>query len=275
MSLFLNRFKSERIISRMGECEDKVVVVTGGSSGIGKAIATKFNVEGAKVAIFGRNQEKLDTTLRSLDRSIAVQGDVGSVTDLDNLFKTTQDQLGSIDTLIVNAGIAEKRHISEVDEAFFDAIIKTNYKGAFFTAQRSLPFLNSPASILFISSIACHSGWPSHSVYSSSKAAVSMLARSFSCDLIKQGVRVNAISPGYTDTPLFDSLKENQPEAMQEREQKIPVRRFAQPNEIAEAAFFLSSVRAGYIAGVDLVVDGGVISHQQGSSSHGPMLQSK
>ncbi len=267
--------KAWYIISPMREFEGKVVVVTGGNSGIGKAIASKFNAEGAKVAIFGRDQERLSATLSSLKDSIAVQGDVCNIGDLDNLFKTTKDQLGLIDTVIVNAGIGGKRHLSEVDEAFFDAIVNTNYKGAFFTAQRSLPSLNSPASILFISSIACHGGWPSHSVYSSSKAAVSMLARALSNDLVKEGVRVNAISPGYTDTPIFDSRKKSQPGLIEEREKKIPIGRFAQPREIADAAYFLSSAKAAYITGIDLVIDGGVLSQQDGSATQSPILPSK
>jgi len=251
----------------MREFEGKVVVVTGGNSGIGKAIATKFAAEGARVAIFGRNQERLDATVNSLNHAIAVRGDVRNISDLENLFKVTKDQLGLIDTVIINAGIAEKRRFSEVDESFFDGIVDTNYKGAFFTAQRSLPFLNSCASLLFISSIACHCGWSSHSVYSSSKAAVSMLARSLSNDLIEQGIRVNALSPGYTDTPIFDRLRANHPEGIQERAQRIPVGRFAQPSEIADAALFLSSSKAAYITGIDLVVDGGASTHQKASAS--------
>ncbi len=244
----------------MGEFQGKVIVVTGGNSGIGKAIATQFNSEGAKVAIFGRNQDRLDKTINSMKDSIAVQGDVCNITDLDNLFKTTKEQLGSIDTLIVNAGISGTRHVSEVDEAFFDNVVNTNYKGAFFTAQRSLQFLNCSASIIFISSVACHCGWLSHSIYSSSKAAVSMLARSFASDLINQGVRVNAISPGYTHTPIFDVLGKNKSETIKELEKKNPLGRFAQPKEIADAALFLSSRKAEYITGVDLVIDGGAIN---------------
>lgn len=241
----------------MGDFTDKVVVITGGNSGIGEAIARKFDQEGAKVVIFGRDQEKLERVAKTLQKGLAVQGDVRNVADLDTLFKTTRERFGSIDVLVANAGIAERRHVDAVDEQFFDEMVGINYKGVFFTVQRSIPSLRRGAAVILISSAAAHKGWHNHSVYSSTKAAVSMLARNFSADLIDRGIRVNAVSPGFTDTPMFDAWKVNQPQVFKDFAEKVPAGRFAESSEIAEAVFFLASPKAAYIVGADLVIDGG------------------
>ncbi len=184
---------------------NKVVVITGGNSGIGQSIAEEFNNEGAKISVFARNKEKLDQVQKTLTNAISVAGDVCKITDLDRMFKTTSDTFGKVDILIANAGIASRRLVDEVDENYFDEMININFKGVYFTLQRAIPFLNNNASIILISSMACHGGWPSHSVYSSTKAAVSMLAKNFSADLIQRGIRVNAISPGFTATDMYES----------------------------------------------------------------------
>lgn len=242
----------------MSEFKDKVVVITGGNSGIGEAVVRKFDGLGAKIVIFGRNQEKLDKVCKQLKQAIAIQGDVKKLSDLEHLFKTTQEKFGNIDVLVANAGIAGARSLQDVNEQFFDEMIAINYKGVFFTVHYAVPHLNKGASVILISSIAQEITFPNQSVYSSTKAAVSMLARNFAADLIKNEVRVNAISPGFIDTPIFDSMKNNQPERMEEYAQKVPLKRFGNPAEIADAVHFLSSSHASYIVGIDLVVDGGV-----------------
>ncbi len=233
---------------------NKVVAVTGGNSGIGQSIAEEFNKENANVAIFGRNKNKLDQVQKYLKNAIAVSGDVCKTADLDNFFATTRDKLGKVDVLIANAGIASRRSIDEVDEKYFDEMIAINYKGVYFTVQRALPFLNDGASIVLISSMACHGSWPSHSVYSSTKAAVSMLAKNFAADLIHQGIRVNAISPGFTDSGMYEQ------NFVTEYKKRIPTGEFAKSEEIAKAAIFLSSPHAASIVGIDLVIDGGFTS---------------
>lgn len=139
-------------------------------------------------------------------------------------------------------------------------MVSINYKGLFFTVQRALPFLNDNASVVLISSAAAHMGWPGHSVYSSTKAAVSYLARSFSAELADKGIRVNAISPGFVDTPMFDEIKSTSPETMRTLNKTIPIHRFATTDEVADAVLFLASPRSAYILGADLVMDGGLSS---------------
>lgn len=242
----------------MEELLNKVAAITGGSSGIGLSIAEKFDSEGAKVAILGRDPKKLKKAVSAFKHGLSFQGDVSKVSDLDRFYKEIEKKVGKIDILVANAGIAETRHINEVDEKFFNEMVNINYKGLYFSVQRALPFLNPNASIILISSAAAHIGWPSHSVYSSTKAAVSYLARSFSTDLIHLGIRVNAISPGFVDTPMFDEIKTASPEVIQKLTNNIPVKRFAQSEEIANAALFFASNRSSYIVGVDLPVDGGL-----------------
>jgi len=233
---------------------NKVAVITGGNSGIGQSIAEEFNEQGAKISIFGRNKDKLEQVQNTLTNAIGIVGDVCKISDLDSLFNITHDKFGKIDVLIANAGIASRRPVTEVDESYFDEMVNINFKGVYFTVQRAIPFLNNNASIVLISSMACHGGWPSHSVYSSTKAAVSMLARNFSADLIQRGIRVNAISPGFTATGMFEESFIN------EYKNRIPTGEFAKPKEIAKAAIYLSSPDAASIVGIDLLIDGGFTS---------------
>lgn len=232
----------------------KVVAITGGSSGIGKAVAAKFSNEGAKVAILGRDKEKLEQVRISLQESIAVAGDVCKTSDLDLFFQITKDNLGNIDILVACAGVASRRHVDGVDENYFDEMVNINFKGVYFTVKQAIPYLNNNASIVLISSMVCHSGWSSHSVYSATKSAVSQLAKNFSADLIQQGIRVNSISPGYTTTEMY------LPDFIIQQKKSIPTGEFAKPEEIADAVAFLSSSSATSIVGADLIIDGGITS---------------
>ena len=150
----------------MSEFINKVVVITGGNSGIGEAIAKKFDQEGAKIVIFGRDEKKLKTVCKKLQQAIFVTGDVRHLPDLEKLFKSTVHEFGKIDVLVANAGVATRKNVEEVDEQLFDEMVDVNYKGVYFTIQRSVPFLNRGSSILLISSAAAHIGIRNHSVYS-------------------------------------------------------------------------------------------------------------
>lgn len=249
----------------MNEFFDKVVVITGGNSGIGEAIANKFNEHEAKIVIFDcADQKKLAAQCQKLKKAIFVQGDVRNISDIEKLYKETEKAFGAkIDVLIASAGIAGRRIVDEVDEEFFDHIVDTNFKGVYFTIQRAVPYLKNGSSVILISSVARLAGFQNDSVYSSTKAAISTLARNFAADLIKREIRVNAISPGYTDTPIFDKVKIHSPQIIKEFEESIPVGRFACPSEIANAALFLASTKSSYIVGSDLIIDGGASSISQ------------
>jgi len=238
----------------MKSFQDKVVVITGGNSGIGKSIAELFYNHGAKVVIVGRDSAKLDALKAQFSGNItAIQADVSLLADLDKLYQQVKATHGKIDCLVVNAGIAGGELIEEVNEHHFDEIMNTNLKGAYFTVQKAVPLLNNNASVILISSMACHGGWKGLSVYSAAKAAISVLAQSFSADLIDRGIRVNSISPGFTDTPIFKDRS-----TIPKTSELVPLKRFATPEEIAQAALFLAS--NAYIVGVDLLIDGGVSS---------------
>ena len=232
---------------------NKVAVVTGGSSGIGKAISQHFDEQGAKVALFARDEQKLQQTASKLKNpSLTVSGDITNISDIEKLYQSVQGKFGKIDILVASAGIAARRPLGDTDEALYDAVMNTNLKGVYFTVQRALPYLNDGASIILISSMAARAGWRDISIYSAAKAGVSMLAKSFSADLVHRGIRVNAISPGFTDTPIFTDRKR-----LEDVSKSVPLGRCAKPEEIAKAAAFLSSEAGAYIIGVDLLIDGG------------------
>lgn len=241
---------------------NRVAVITGGNSGIGRSIATAFKEKGADVAIFGRNPETLRTTAEELgDDTLTVQGDVTNLEDLDRLFEAVGERFGRIDALIVNAGGANMRPFAETDEESFDYQVGTNFKGAFFTIQKALPLLKEGSSVIITSSAASSKGYPGLSVYGAAKAAVRSLARTLAAELAPLGIRVNVLSPGPIDTPIFDRLgipAENKDEAIESFRNLVPLGRIGQPDEIAKAVLFLASSEASYIVGADLAVDGGM-----------------
>lgn len=242
----------------MQRLQNKVAIITGGNSGIGKGIAKRFQEEGAKIVIFGRDQEKLDQTNRELGKqALVVQGDVTNANDLKKLYSQTYSHYGKVDVLVVNSGVAKRLHIKEVTEHDFDYMANVNYRGAFFTVKHGLEYLQPKASIIFISSCAAHITVKRHSVYSSTKAAVSMLAKDLAFDLSDQLIRVNSISPGYIETPIFEKVLEQDANFLKEKAKDIPLRRIGKPEDIGNAAVFLASDEASYITGTDLLVDGG------------------
>lgn len=241
---------------------DKVAVVTGGSSGIGRAIAGMFTAEGAKVVITGRDHQALKKAEIAIGPScVSVQGDVSQLADLDRLFEQTTTQLGNIDVLVANAGVAEPCPTVEADEAHFDRIADINFKGTFFTVKKSIPHLNNKASVILISSNLNVQGYPSFAVYNATKAAIRSLARTFAAELLPRGIRVNALSPGVIDTPIFDKMG-MPPEIRAGFDDAVralvPMKRVGKPDEVAKAALFLASADSSYFTGADLVPDGGV-----------------
>lgn len=245
-----------------GQGSRKVSVVTGGNSGIGLAIAERLHRDGSAVVIFGRNPETLaDARERIGDGALAVRGDVRRLDDLDRLFAEVRDRFGRIDTLVVNAGAVRFVPVAETDEETFDRLTGTNFKGAFFTVQRALPLLAEGASIVLVSSVVNVKGFAGASVYSAAKAAVRSLARTLATELAPRGIRVNVISPGPIDTPIFDRAgipAEHVDATKGQFAGMVPLGRMGRPEEIASVASFLASPDAGFVTGTEIAVDGGL-----------------
>lgn len=244
--------------------EGKVAVVTGGNSGIGLAAAKAYAREGAKVAITGRSEATLAAAAKEIGPgTLAIQADVSRLPEIASSMATIKEKLGKIDALFVNAGIGRFVPLEEVSEAFFDETIATNLKGAFFTIQRAAPLFSKGAAVVINASVNAHKGFPGSSVYGATKAAVVNLARTLSADLLPRGVRVNVVSPGPIETPIFDRMglpEERRAEMKEWITQQVPLKRFGQPDDIAAAVLFLTSDESRYIVGAELLVDGGVVS---------------
>lgn len=242
---------------------NKVAVITGGNSGIGLATAQDFVNEGAKVAIFGRSQETLDEALAVLgaENAIAVKGDVTNTADLENLFSTVREKFGNVDIVVANAGVANVRPFEQVDEAHYDQVMNINVKGALFTVQKSLPVLNDGASIVLTTSVVGSKGFPGMVVYSATKAALRSFARTLSAELVGRKIRVNTVSPGPIETPIFGKMDLPPQQAQEFGEalpNMVPMGRFGKAEEVAKAITFLASDESSYTTGSEIFVDGGL-----------------
>lgn len=240
---------------------NKVVVVTGGTSGIGLATAKAFAAEGASVFITGRRQGALDAAVKSIGgRVTGVQGDMANLADIDRLYDVVQKRHQQIDVIFANAGGGEFAPLGAITEEHYHRTFDTNVKGVLFTVQKALPLLREGASIVLNASTTSVSGTPAFSVYSATKAAVRNFARNWILDLKDRRIRVNAVSPGVTDTPGLNELFGEQAEGTKTYVAGlIPAGRVGQPEEIAKAVLFLASDEASFVNGVELFVDGGQV----------------
>lgn len=253
---------SIREILAMKRFENKVVVITGGNSGIGLATAKLLSEEGAKVVISGRDQTTLAVAAEEIGGDVlAVRADVSRLAEIDRLFEQTKERFGKIDVLFANAGVAPVAPLESVTEAHFDEVFDINIKGVYFTVQKAVPLLNDGAAVILNASVVDQKGWAGLSVYSASKAGVRSLARTLAAELIGRGIRVNAVSPGPIATPIFGRLGLTQ-EQFDEMAQgiigQVPMKRFGKPEEVASAVAFLASAESSYLTGQEIAVDGGL-----------------
>lgn len=241
--------------------QDKIALVTGGTSGIGLATAQELAAQGARVFITGRRQAELDAAVASIGATATgIRADAAQLSDLDAVYAQIARQAGRLDILFANAGGGDMLPLGAITEEHFDRIFSTNVRGVLFTVQKALPLLSDKASVILTGSTAAIQGTPGFSVYSASKAAVRNFARSWALDVKDRGIRINVVSPGPVQTPglgglvpevqrqgLFDALAA-----------QVPLGRLGEPGEIGKVVAFLASDAASFINAAELFVDGGM-----------------
>jgi NAD(P)-dependent dehydrogenase (short-subunit alcohol dehydrogenase family) len=248
----------------MSKLAGKVAIITGGSTGMGLATAKRFVDEGAYVFITGRRQSELDNAVKFIGKNVtAVQGDVSNLSDLDRLYQTVKEKKGRLDIVFANAGIAEFAPLSEVNEQLYEKIFDVNVKGVVFTVQKALPLLRDGSAIILNASIAGYTGFEGNGIYGASKAAVRALARNWILELKSRRIRVNVLSPGPIETPIFSGL--GSPEKVKEFKDmlspQIPLGRMGDSQEIASVVTFLASDESSFVNGAELSVDGGMAQY--------------
>ncbi|MFK5879832.1 MAG: glucose 1-dehydrogenase [Flavobacteriaceae bacterium] len=244
----------------MRNLNGKVAVVTGGNSGIGYASAKKLKERGANVIITGRSKERIEIASKELGVTGFV-ANVKDLTEMDKLVSNVQSQFGKVDILFVNAGIFAPAPIGQISEEMFDNQMGINFKGALFTIEKFLHILNYGSSIINLSSVNAYTGMPNTAVYAASKAALNSYTRTAATELAPRKIRINSVNPGPIATPIFEKtgMPEDQlkgfAEAMQNR---IPLKRFGQPEDVANLVCFLASDEASFITGGEYNIDGGI-----------------
>ncbi|MCQ8239886.1 SDR family NAD(P)-dependent oxidoreductase [Rhizosaccharibacter radicis] len=238
---------------------DKIAVVTGGSSGIGFAIAQELIAQGAKVIVTGRNQEKLDSAVGTLGSAAeGFRAETSNLADLDGLYEHVRSKHGRLDVLIANAGAGEIKPLADVTEEHFDRAFNGNVKGVTFTIQKALPLMGEGGAIVIVGSTASIQPGPGLSIYGGTKGALRAMVRGWVLDIKGSGVRINILSPGPTDTASLHSFLGDQAEAViAYLSERSTIGRIGQAEEIARAVAFLASDAASYINGAELFADGG------------------
>jgi NAD(P)-dependent dehydrogenase (short-subunit alcohol dehydrogenase family) len=248
--------------------KNKVALITGGSSGIGMAIAERFLKEGAKIAIGGRSKERCDTAQKQLKTIVAdavysVTGDVSKWDDAQKMVERTVKRFGRIDILINNAGIYLEKRIEETTEDEWDQVININLKGVFLCSKAVYPHFKNQGggTIVNMSSDSGVSGNPCEAAYCASKGGVTNLTRAMALDYAKENIRVNAICPAVINTPMLQKevdMQENKEAYLKEMDELHPIGRVGRPEEVAFAVLMVASDEASFITGANIPVDGGL-----------------
>jgi NAD(P)-dependent dehydrogenase (short-subunit alcohol dehydrogenase family) len=239
----------------MPRLQGKRALITGGTSGIGLETARRFLEEGAQVAITGLSKSGLDAARKQLGDAIVIESDAGDAAAQGKLAGEIHKAFGQLDVLFLNAGAVELRPLGQWDATTFDRSFNTNVKGPYFLLQELLPVFANPASIVINGSVNPHIGMPTSSIYAATKAAMISLAKTLSGELVSRGIRVNAVSAGPIMTPLHAVRSDEEKAAFVKQ---IPVGRFGEPSEIANAVVFLASDEAAFTVGAELLIDGGM-----------------
>ncbi|MCW8100153.1 SDR family NAD(P)-dependent oxidoreductase [Streptomyces tauricus] len=247
----------------MGQLENRTAVVTGGSTGIGLAVAARLADEGAHVFITGRRKTELDAAVETIgtSRATAVPGDISEAADLDRIYDAVRARGQGLDVLVANAATGAFVTLEQTTEDHFDQTFGANVRGTLFTVQKALPLLNDDASVVLISSTAADHGIEAFGAYAASKAAVRSFARTWANELKGRGIRVNAVSPGGVETPGLVDVYGGE-EALSGVKEMVAATvvkgRLGRPEEVAAAVSFLASEQSGYIVGANIYVDGGL-----------------
>ena len=244
----------------MDRYEGKKVVIIGGTSGMGLATAKMLLDGGARVLVTGRSQAGLESTQKELGKGgVAVSSDARSLTDIDALASRVKAEFDTFDLLFVNAGLGLFAPLANTTETHFDEMFNLNAKGPFFAVQKLSPLMNQGGAVVLTTSTANVKGMPILAASGASKAALRSLARVFAAELLPRGIRVNAVSPGPTDTPIIGKAfpdKDVAAQLMGQMTEAIPMKRFGKAEEVAKAVLFLA-FDATFTTGAEFPVDGG------------------
>lgn len=242
----------------MGALDGKTALVTGGSSGIGRAAAVRLAAEGAHVLVTGRRQEQLDRVASEIGTATAVAADVSVAADVDRLYDAVRERGRGLDVLFANAGVNHLATLEETTEEDHDRIFDVNVKGLLLTVRGALGLLNEGASVIVTGSTASVERSASNGTYSAAKAAVTAYATAWAKELGPRGIRVNVLTPGPVDTAMFDDVFAERADEMKAViGGGLPAGRIGRPDELAAAVAFLASAQSSFVYGADLVVAGG------------------